>query len=438
MKVRKNMFCEKCGKQIENDELFCENCGAKVEQETEGTHKELLSNTVEKIKNPANKKLIAIVSAVSVIVVIAIIVLVSLLNRVSAEKYINDEINFYGYNGYATVSVEDVYDYYGLSDALGNANYFDLNNDLLNTLVSSVSGYSLFELISVSFDKYDMLSNGDEVTATIRIDYDLINQFKFDKKLVGKKEYTKTFTVSGLEEAKVIEPFGIIQSVTYDVTNDSSSIIYNEEYLENFEDYSVHYYKDSYSEPKLEVVNKDNNTIMYITYNSDSNAYSSTKQIAVNAYYEETELCPEGLIVAPTKKQYDPLIVDYLRDKDSISKESLTQLKNVADKDIGYYNSKAKFEKAFFGCTDKNDDNFDNAIVFVYSYEDLWSEKTNYIEVKIEDIKINSKNELIDYTDSSDYVYGFYASSGYDSISALEDDLKNSNGWTEITTVTIN
>lgn len=166
--------------------------------------------------------------------------------KISAEDYISNEINFKGYNGYATVSADDVFDYTRLIADLGEPNYSGTDSNLVNSIVDYGSDYTIESHISVSFDKSENLKNGDEITAIISIDYGMINSMNFKKELTGKVTYSKTYTVSGLEEADGIDPFGIIKSVNYDALNGSSSINYNNEYNKDFGDYSVHCYEDSY------------------------------------------------------------------------------------------------------------------------------------------------------------------------------------------------
>lgn len=44
LQVEENMFCENCGKQLEDDAIFCPECGQKVQVTKEMMKKEEMNN----------------------------------------------------------------------------------------------------------------------------------------------------------------------------------------------------------------------------------------------------------------------------------------------------------------------------------------------------------------------------------------------------------
>ena len=432
------MFCPKCGKFLDDDEVFCSNCGTKIEDNTDDTvyqppndnpddvpqksyYQAQDTVSAAKVKKPVNKKLLAIIIAVCAVIIIAIIALVISNGRISAEAYIYDEINFVGYNGYATVTAADVFDYDGLMADLGQSNYSGTDSSIINSIVDYSSEYALGGQISVKFDKSENLSNGDEITATISINYSMINSLNYEKKLTGKDNYTKTYTVSGLEEANALDPFGVIESVNYDMVSESSSINFNEEYTQDFENYSAHYYNSSNGDPMLEIVNADNNAVAYVSYSTDSNAYSSTKKVTVNAEYQTTDYYESGLVIAPETKQYEPLISDYLRSADDVSAEAVSALEKDAADELESSYEAATLQKIDF--LYKDDDYAVNAVVFIYSYTFAYDNSTLYIGVYAENIEADTNKEITNLDDIF-----FRRTSSSNSISEVEEELK-SDGW---------
>lgn len=431
------MFCPKCGKVLDEDEVFCSNCGTRIDDNANGSYQNANNNSPSSIqggnyqsesittvssKKPVNKKIIAVAVVLFAIIIFAMIALVISNGKISAEDYISDEINFKGYNGYATVSATDVFDYDRLITDLGQSNYSGTDSSIINSIVDYGSDYTVESHISVSFDKSENLKNGDEITAIISIDYGMINSMNFEKELTGKDTYSKTYTVSGLEDAEGIDPFGIVASVNYDIADKSSSINFNNEYIEDFGEYNAHYYEDSYGNAQLEIVNSDNNPVAYVSYSSDGNSYSSTKQVTVNAKYTTTDYYTDDLIILPLSKQYEPLIIDYLKTADCVSSEAVSELQKHSFDELNSYDG-PKLQKVDFLYENEQNEDKVNAVAYIYSYNFKFDNSTLYIAVYAENIKVNDSEEITNLDDIF-----FRKTSSSNSIGEVEEELK-SYGW---------
>lgn len=113
---------------------------------------------------------------------------------VDLAEYVN--VNYSGLNGFATASAS-------LDEAW-------LEQAMAETKLSEMEQLSVYIQIEdgmqCTLDKASALSNGDKIKATIEYSDDLVKTVgsKLGIKLTGK---SREFTVSGLEEGKVVDPF---------------------------------------------------------------------------------------------------------------------------------------------------------------------------------------------------------------------------------------
>ena len=445
------MFCTKCGAQIDDNALICPNCGEEVEKLekkiSETTQQNVYSNNYADsgspygsklssviTKKPINKKTLAIVIG-AIVAVIALISIISISSsRVNAGKFINDEITFNGYNGYATINTSEIYDYTNLDIALGGTKYSDKYKDSLwGDLIDGGASLATNAYISIEVDKEDHLKNGDVVNATIEINYDGINKvLKTRKKLKGKKVYKEKYKVKGLEEPTLIDPFEVINSVSYDMTGNynSTDILYNVEYNKNIGEFNVRYISNnSYSSNLLEILDSENERIGTISFSDDDSAYTSTKKISISTNLEEDDLQAYGIILSSTKKEYTPLTVSYLTKADKMSAKDFNALKKLATDEFAASYNGSKYKEAYF-CCDNNPSYEVNSIYFIYSYKSSYNQKIEYGYAKINNLKINSNNEITNIDDA--YIYeNIY----YDSIDAIKTRLNDS--WDNVSKVSV-
>lgn len=83
------MFCEKCGKEIKDDDIFCENCGqpvqSKKQEKNHNKNDEQMNYDIKKSEKKKSKKLAVIISII-VVVLIAIILATKLFGGSSSTK----------------------------------------------------------------------------------------------------------------------------------------------------------------------------------------------------------------------------------------------------------------------------------------------------------------------------------------------------------------
>lgn len=279
----------------------------------------------------------------------------------------------------------------------------------------------------VKFDNETELKNGDTLKLTISIDCDRINDtFEFENKLVGNEEYTKELTVSGLKDMQEIDPFELISSVIYDNTGYSPSASFTFSDTEKtYGDFTVKI-DDSYGNGKITIYDSASNEIVYYYYNVDAESYSGSGDLTVSiddSKYPASTLNESGINLTATSKDFTPNTVSYLSKGDNLSESDYNDFKDKADAYAKeYFDGKSpKFKKSYFGY-DSSDN--DNVLVFVYSYTyENWdgSKETYYGYVDFNDIKVDSKNNIVN-ADSIDS----YRGGSYSSLSDLESAYKDS------------
>ena len=236
-------FCSQCGASIEEDAVFCPNCGAKQEQEVSQSTPVNESAPVNEgapvnngtpvnpyapaggaaagapnqaAKKPLSKN--AIIGIVAAVVALAVILVVVLVVRdkkrtVNINEYISVEFTGYDTVGKATVEL----DYDGFEAAIlkaqGKKEYSekDIENMSLAQLSDALGlgSYELIDSIETSLDKEEDLSNGDEVTVTIKYD-----KAKAKKNGVKFKAKDMKVEVEGLDAVQEVDPFESLE-ITY-------------------------------------------------------------------------------------------------------------------------------------------------------------------------------------------------------------------------------
>lgn len=102
------MFCQKCGKQIEDGSRFCPYCGAKNALEPEQKNQEILDKKVKKGRK--KKKLPVVIIAIVVLLILGMVIFSGSDPSPSSEQLISLVQN--GYLGnYDTVTIKEVLDY---------------------------------------------------------------------------------------------------------------------------------------------------------------------------------------------------------------------------------------------------------------------------------------------------------------------------------------
>lgn len=138
---------------------------------------------------------------------------------VNIEKYFEETIYAVGCNGYGRIeNIESIIDIDELEKALcGNDEnleeynlYCSTNNvDVLNFITISITGA-----------ENSKLSNGDEVTIDVKVDYEKINTLQvFEKDLKGDDSFSVKCKVDGLTDNTCIDLFSTIKEISVDITD---------------------------------------------------------------------------------------------------------------------------------------------------------------------------------------------------------------------------
>ena len=217
------MFCENCGKKIDDNAVFCNYCGAKVRREgTEPVNKNAQApnrnagnenaqtpnrNAVyNKVISDAKKiPIIAIAGAILVVIIIAV-----LLGRcggigkeeVALKDYM--EVNFYGYDTYGTADYQFKYDEYQekITQILSE------NGTLEDGYPKNPDDCDLIDVLynipySWEMDKVSDLKNGDTVT----LSFSSRGNYDFSKIGVAINTESETYEVNSLDPIKEVDPF---------------------------------------------------------------------------------------------------------------------------------------------------------------------------------------------------------------------------------------
>ena len=255
------------------------------------------------MKGSKNKKIVAIVS-VLVIIAVGVVLAVYFANSTSIEKYIAKDLVAHGIDGYGKISESDVFDDDTLLETLGQ--------DYYEWLYKNSYSDPLENTIKINIDKESNLSNGDTVTVRFRINYDRINSFKFNKKLRGKKEIEKTYTVSGLTEPKTVDLFAAVKQV-----NDKAGVLSVEldtSYYKEDEGFAVMYENGKLilrdpsgnyiAELDLAISDSEPDNSGRVTVVAEISGYNSWGAKYNNIIEDKYRYAEHGFILAATQKDF--------------------------------------------------------------------------------------------------------------------------------------
>lgn len=376
--------CPTCNYTFEGEGIICPNCGAyPVQDISDARNHSVVDRKNKPIRNKhINHKRIIPIGIVLCLVCFIAIIIISQAGTISAKKYIIDSPTFSGYDGFAKISDDDVFDYELLELDIGEQKRVAWDTDP-------------FDYIDIEVDKTDHISNGDVVTATITINYDRFNSFEFDKKLGGKKKYTKKYTAKGLEEPTVIDPFEGAKYVVYDKTSNQCIIKLDDDYGKDFGIFHV-----SYNDEHI-IVSKPDDAPNWIGYKYNIDDLETNNCVTVSIDCDDDKYGNYGILISPTSKQIEPIISDYLINGNNILKEDYNELISLATHEMKSYSTKPdlKFIKAYFSSDRLSDGSYAdtgcfNQICCLFSYN--FYGRTRYAHVDFNDVKQLSTGVLFD------------------------------------------
>lgn len=451
------MYCEKCGKPLQDDEQFCPNCGLAVgdaptagsidfsQLKNQSVQKAVaIKEKVEKNSRKINKKHLAAIAAVAVVAVLAVVILSAVSNTVNPNQYFKSEseLEIQGFDGYASVSADSFFDEDEfLTDLAGGEDgLLKIANTMLREELGGYGGSMtswgiiepddvLYELqrgaFDYSVDKSENLSNGDKVTVTVTIDKDSLRKFNFKKKIKGGESFEKTYTIKGLSEVTALDPFEYISSVRYDVVDNRTEIVYNTTFNKTYGSFTATAYEDD----RLQIKDGTGSVVTTIRFYADAGSYNATKKISVRIDESADAYLARGFSFPLVSKEYDPVLIDYMSSQNAFGVAEFNALKLKANEKLNEYSP--VYQKAIF-CTDA--DTRSNKLVFIYTYKND-DDETKYIYTYIEGLKIDSAGKIV--TDNVELrTDGWWSMSTYDSMDALIAEFQSN--WSTVKAISAN
>ena len=404
--------------------------GAKTSTKTAEVKKAEEKKPEVKVKS---KKRLSTIQIVIISVCAAIILAIfgaliySNVNTISINKYIAEEIDFTGTNGYGSIgsSNSDIVDYETLMSDLGiNKNFSSLLG----------GGLVLDEYIKVNLEndaeeKPTNLKNGDKVKYVITIDYKKINSSgSFKKRLKGKSKIVKTYKVEGLGDSIEINPFDAIEKVI--VTKSYNSYNTNLQFKDDIKGYEITH--DQYSSTGCKVKISDDTTISLNFKTPEIENINAGDKITITLSGNVDDYVGKGVLLTETSKEFEVVTTSELEKSSDISKQSYEKLRTIFEdskknqtdgeytlQDLYFYRGQGEYTQKYV-----------TRIYGVFKYKrDAVGSEDKYISSYIDTPMIESDGEL-DLTNVS--VSNSYGD-GYSSIKDLEDDYsKSENGTTVI------
>ena len=380
-----------------------------------------------------SKKRLSTIQIVIISVCAAIILAIfgaliySNVNTISINKYIAEEIDFTGTNGYGSIgsSNSDIVDYETLMSDLGiNKNFSSLLG----------GGLVLDEYIKVNLEndaeeKPTNLKNGDKVKYVITIDYKKINSSgSFKKRLKGKSKIVKTYKVEGLGDSIEINPFDAIEKVI--VTKSYNSYNTKLQFKDDIKGYEITH--DQYSSTGCKVKISDDTTISLNFKTPEIENINAGDKITITLSGNVDDYVGKGVLLTETSKEFEVVTTSELEKSSDISKQSYEKLRTIFEdskknqtngeytlQDLYFYRGQGEYTQKYV-----------TRIYGVFKYKrDAVGSEDKYISSYIDTPMIESDGEL-DLTNVS--VSNSYGD-GYSSIKDLEDDYsKSENGTTVI------
>lgn len=386
-----------------------------------------MKNYLRKLTKDKTKKILPLVAILGVILVIVFICIIVNANRINIKDYVVDSIEFSGYNGYATVDTyeNDIVDIDTMLNDLGCE-----VEDLSQAFLVEAIVYSAVDVNYVGGEPSN-LKNGDVVTYNITVDYDSINSCDLKKKLKGKDEFEIVYTVQGLKEPTMMDPFEVVDKIVVQYNSYSEMYSVNIEYFEEFNGYTVEESNSGY------VLKNDDETFVSVALGVPAiKKINDGEQITITLENETDKYVDKGIIFSETKKEFKVLTCKNLKSRDEVTETSYNKLKNIFDEEVANGSAEYEFVEMYF-YSEKNSsysDRVSNSIIGIYKYqsEAIGSEPV-YIYCSLENPIISSDGEIVTFNDT---VYIHVSIDEYDNLSELKNKLSSDyNGFLYYTEV---
>ena len=316
------MFCENCGKQIEDNAVFCEHCGAK--QGSAPVAADIPAAPAPKAATPFFSILKAKLAAIHqkgkwilpacgaglVAIIAAIILIVNIVSQVPMKNYVKVETS--GYEGYSNFNCDLDRDtlflrVLGMEDCkeYGDSEYLDVSPEEYLEKIGGISDRKAFlrlvESIDIEFEfpegktEYTLV-NGDEIKITLICDEDAAKSLG-----VALKGGSFTHKVSGLE---TVETFDILQyfDVTYEGATNYARARLTCTKTESVTKGGITFFFEE-GESYFEYVRNDYRSTSYPDLNAENNGnLKNGDTVTITLPYENTEFADEGLVIQAVEK----------------------------------------------------------------------------------------------------------------------------------------
>lgn len=313
------MFCENCGKQIEDNATFCEHCGAKQENAPVAAPAAPKAApafvTAVKTKVAAihkkNKWILPACAAALVAIIVAIVLIVNIASQVPMQNYVKVEVS--GFEGYSyfycdldeetmllrVMGEEDCKEY-------GDYEYLGISpEEYLMKIYNDVSSKKTFVRLAESLDvTYEFpegktaynLCNGDEVKIILTCDEDAAKELG-----VALKSGTFTYTVSGLQAIETIDVLEYFD-VTYEGATDYARAYLTCTKSETVTKAGITFFFTE-GQRYFEYARDDYRNTIYLDLQAENNGYlKNGSTVSISLPYEADYFADEGLLFASVKK----------------------------------------------------------------------------------------------------------------------------------------
>lgn len=313
------MFCENCGKQIEDNATFCEHCGAKQKNAPVAAPAAPKAApafvTAVKTKVAAihkkSKWILPACAAALVVVIVAIVLIVNIASQVPMQNYVKVEVS--GFEGYSyfdcdldsetmllrVMGEEDCKEY-------GDSEYLGISpEEYLMKIYNNVSSKKTFVRLAESIDvTYEFpegknaynLCNGDEVKITLVCDEDAAKELG-----VALKGGTFTYTVSGLQAIETIDVLEYFD-VTYEGADNYARATLTCTKTETVTKAGITFFFTE-GERYFEYAREEYRNTIYLDLSAENNGYlKNGSTVSISLPYEADYFADEGLLFASVKK----------------------------------------------------------------------------------------------------------------------------------------
>lgn len=383
-----------------------------------------------------NKK-VAIPAIIGVAIIAILIVVLCIANSgIKLNNYINSDLSYEGFEGYAHASTNpyDVVDMKQMySDLTGNKlsdgdDFFGLSD-----------AYVFEQAVSVDVvdSQNENLKNGDKIKLKITINKESVNSLNnLKKKLKGKDEIVKSYEVKGLEKIQEVDLFDAVKGVYIDPEEKRESLFETDYtktvYIDIDESYSFKVGENTYS-----VKTTDFGNTAFVSPNGENygigisiapelsslDNYKAGDKMKVNITIKtgnddpESFVAEKGFKVVKTEKEYTISQAKTIKSVNQFSNDDLKYFKSNADKLIEKYmedqdNKNYTFEGMYFDYNADGHSGPENEVYVFYNV--IYNRQKSCVFATFKNLRCASDGRIINpskntgtsylYSDLSDWI----------------------------------